>query len=100
MCLKGLQLSYNPGDYLTAEQLKKSKKLCQEYEYLKSWALEPACIDPQIISQFLTTVKDGLMNESRRRPAHHLHYIDWALNAINTQFLAFNKKLKEPLGDS
>ena len=95
MCLKGLQLSFNPGDYLTTEQLKKSKKLRQEYEDLKKWALEPDTIDSQIIGKFLDTVKDGLMNERHHRPAHKLHYIDWAMNAIDTQLRAFNKKLNE-----
>jgi hypothetical protein len=95
MCLKGLQLSFNPGDYLTVEQLKKSKRLRQDYEYLKNWAFEPTEIDPQTIGSFLSTVKDGLMNERHHRPAHQLHYIDWALNAIDAQLHAFNKKLKE-----
>jgi gamma-glutamylcyclotransferase (GGCT)/AIG2-like uncharacterized protein YtfP len=95
MCLKGLQIAYNPGDYLTAEQLKRSKKLRQEYNDLKKWALEPAEIDPQTISSFLNTVKDGLMNERHHKPAHKLHYIDWALNAIDTQLQTFNKRLKE-----
>lgn len=95
LCLKGLQLSFNPGDYLTAEQLKKSEKLRQEYEDLKKWALEPSGIDSEIIGQFLNTVRDGLMNERRRHPAHQLHYIDWALNAIDAQLSMFNKRLKE-----
>jgi gamma-glutamylcyclotransferase (GGCT)/AIG2-like uncharacterized protein YtfP len=38
MCLKGLQLSYNPADYLTAEQLKNNPKLQEQYEELKNWA--------------------------------------------------------------
>jgi len=41
MCLKGLQLAYNPADYLTAEQLKKSAKLRREYEELKKASLDP-----------------------------------------------------------
>jgi gamma-glutamylcyclotransferase (GGCT)/AIG2-like uncharacterized protein YtfP len=100
MCLKGLQMAYNPADYLTAEQLKRSKKLRQQYEDLIKWALEPVGIDRQIIGEFLNTVKDGLMNEGRRRPTHKLHYIDWALNAIDTQLQMFNKQLKESLNGS
>lgn len=100
LCLKGLQLAYNPADYLTAEQLKRSKGLRQQYEDLKKWAAEPAEIDPQIISTFLNTVQDGLMSERHRRPAHKLHYIDWALSAIDAQLQMFNKQLKEPLNAS
>ena len=100
LCLKGLQIAYNPGDYLSIEQLKASKKLQKDYEELKKWALEPAEIDPQTISKFLNTVQDGLMNERHRRPAHQLHYIDWAISAIDAQLRMFNKQLKESLSDS
>ena len=94
LCLKGLQLAYNPADYLTAEQLKGSKKLQQEYEQLKSWSVEPTEISPRTISKFLNTVQNGLMNEGHRRPVHKLHYIDWALSAIDVQLRMFNKQLK------
>lgn len=100
LCLKGLQLSFNPGEYLTAEQLKRSKKLRQDYEDLKKWALEPAEIDTQIIGKFIDTVKDGLVNERHHRPAHQLHYIDWALNAIDANLQMFNKRIKKSLGAS
>jgi hypothetical protein len=100
LCLKGLQLAYNPADYLSAEQLKRNKGLRQQYEDLKKWAAEPTEIDSQIISTFLNTVQDGLMNERHRRPAHKLHYIDWALSAIDVQLQMFNKQLKEPLNAS
>jgi len=95
LCLKGLQLAYNPADYLTAEQLKGSKKLQQEYEQLKSWSVEPTEISPRTISKFLNTVQNGLMNEGHRRPVHKLHYIDWALSAIDVQLRMFNKQLKK-----
>jgi len=95
LCLKGLQLAYNPADYLSAEQLKESSKLRQQYEELKKWAAEPAEITPQTISKFLNTVQSGLMNEGHRRPAHKLHYIDWALSAIDVQLRMFNKQLKK-----
>ncbi len=95
LCLKGLQLACNPGDYLTAEQLKRSKKLQEQYEALKKWALEPAEISPKSINKFLRTVKEGLMNEGHHRPVHTLHYINWVLDAIETQLRMFNKQLRE-----
>ncbi|MHC4458372.1 MAG: hypothetical protein ACYS0I_15050 [Planctomycetota bacterium] len=95
LCLKGLQLAYNPADYLSAEQLKKSGKLQQQYEELKTWAAEPTEITSQTISKFLDTVQNGLMNEGHRRPAHKLHYIDWSLSAIDVQLRMFNKQLKK-----
>ena len=96
LCLKGLQLAYNPADYLSAEQLKVSGKLQQQYEDLKKWAAEPTEISPQTISKFLNTVQTGLMNEGHHRPAHKLHYIDWALSATDVQLRMFNKQLKKP----
>ena len=95
LCLKGLQLSYNPGDYLSAEQLRTSKKLQKDYEELKKWAAEPTEISHQTISRFIKTVQDGLMNEGHHRPTHKLHYIDWALSAIDVQLRMFNKQLKK-----
>ena len=96
MCLKGLQLAYNPGDYLTAEQLRTSKRLQQAYEELKHWAAEPTEIDPSTISRFVKTVRQGLMNERHHRPAHPLHYINWAISAIDVQLRLFNQQLKNP----
>jgi len=94
MCLKGLQLEYNPGDYLTAEQLRDSRKLRREYEELKQWAAEPTQISSQTISRFLKTVRKGLMNEGHHRPSHKLHYIDWVLNTISVQLRTFNEQVK------
>jgi hypothetical protein len=98
LCLKGLQLAYNPADYLTAEQLRTSKKLQQEYDELKKWAAEPAEISPQTIKKFLDTVRDGLMNEGYHQPVHKLHYIEWALSAIDVQLRIFNEQVKKSDG--
>jgi hypothetical protein len=95
LCLKGLQLAYNPGDYLSAEQLRENGKLRRQYEELKKWAAKPTVISPQTISKFLNTVQNGLMSEAHRRPAHKLHYIDWALSAADVQLRMFNKQLKK-----
>jgi len=99
MCLKGLQMGYNPTDYLTAEQLAASPKLRQEYAELKRWAAEPTRIDQETISTFLTTVHYGLMNEGHHCPFHKLHYIDWAMTAIAAQLATLNTTLP-PAGNS
>ncbi len=96
MCLKGLQLACNPADYLTARQLRSSARLRNEYDQLKSWAAEPTEIKSQTISRFLKAVHEGLMSEGHRRPVHNLHYIDWALSAIDIQLRMFNKQLSDP----
>jgi hypothetical protein len=100
LALKGLQMAYNPADYLTSEQLRASEKLRREFSELKKWAAEPTPISPQVRARFLETVKAGLMNEYIRRPAHKLHYIDWALSAIDVQLRIFNQQLKKPLQSS
>jgi gamma-glutamylcyclotransferase (GGCT)/AIG2-like uncharacterized protein YtfP len=92
MCLKGLQLSYNPADYLTAEQMKKSEKLRREYEELKAWSANPTEISPKVIKSFLMVVREGLMNEAHHRPAHEPHYIEWAMGAIDMRLRTFNEQ--------
>ncbi|UCG57379.1 MAG: gamma-glutamylcyclotransferase [Phycisphaerales bacterium] len=94
LCLKGLQLEYNPGDYLSSEQLRNSPRLRRVYDELKQWAAKPTEISPQTISRFVKTVQAGLMNEGRRRPVHKLHYIDWALTAVDVQLRMFNQQLR------
>jgi len=95
LCLKGLQMAYNPGDYLSADQLNASSKLRREYEELKNWAAGPTEISRQTISEFIKIVQQGLMSEAHHRPVHKLHYIDWALSAIDVQLRMFNKQVKE-----
>jgi hypothetical protein len=94
MCLKGLQLAYNPADYLAAEQLEQSRALREDYERLKEWALEPNELSPQATNLFLQTVRSGLMCERHHRPAHRLHYIDWALTAVDIHLKMFNSQLR------
>ncbi|MHC4194728.1 MAG: gamma-glutamylcyclotransferase family protein [Planctomycetota bacterium] len=95
LCLKGLQLAYNPADYLTIKQLKRNKKLREEYEELKRWSAKPTEVSGQTISRFLDTVQRGLMNERHHRPTHNLHYIDWALSAIDVRLRMFNKQTRK-----
>jgi len=95
LCLKGLQLAYNPADYLTAEQLASSAKLRGDYEQLKDWAAAPTQISQHTISDFLNIIQAGLMNEGHRRPVHRLHYIDWALGVIGVQLRTFNNQLSK-----
>ena len=93
--LKGLQLAYNPGDYLRAEQMQNNPRLASRYQELKSWALHPAEISERTISRFLGVIHRGLMIERHHRPVHNLHYIEWALGAIEGQLTAFNQQVRE-----
>jgi hypothetical protein len=93
--LKGLQLEYNPGDYLTADQMQANPRLARDYRQMKEWALHPEQIGSRTIQRFLDTIHRGLMRERHRHPAHSLHYIDYAVGAIETQLKQFNDKVKE-----
>ena len=93
LCLKGLQLAYNPGDYLTTDQLRRNKKLREEYAELKKWSDEPTQITQQTISKFLTVIHEGLMNEGLHKPVHSRHYIEWALSDIDVRLRMFNREL-------
>jgi hypothetical protein len=93
LALKGLQVSCNPGDYLTSEQLKEDPKLRDEYAGMKEWTAAPAPLSSGSVADFIDAVREGLMKESRGRPAHRLHYIQWALGALRTQLQMFNKKV-------
>ena len=94
MCLKGLQLAYNPADYLTSEQLRADPRLQRQYDELKEWAADPTEIESQTIKRFVKMVREGLMNEGHHQPVHKLHYIDWILGAIDAQLRIFNKRLR------
>jgi gamma-glutamylcyclotransferase (GGCT)/AIG2-like uncharacterized protein YtfP len=96
LCLKGLQLGFNPGDYLRAEQMEADPRLARDYHELKEWAARPTEISPQAIGRFLDVVRLGLLDERHHRPAHNLHYIDWALSSIETQLAQFNQQLSGP----
>lgn len=95
MALKGIQLSMNPGDYLTADQLSASRRLRNEYEELKEWASNPTPIARTTKGRFLDAIYDGLMHEAHNSPYHKLHYIDWALGAIDLQVRLFNQRVEK-----
>lgn len=95
LALKGLQLSINPGDYLTAEQMAASPNLRQDYADLKAWAACPEPIDSATKEAFLGAVYEGLMHERHQRPYHKQHYIEWAMESIDQQLRQFNEQVEQ-----
>jgi len=95
MALKGLQFAYNPADYLTGQQLASSRRLRRQYEELKEWSANPTEISTAARGRFLEIIRTGLLQEAHRRPYHRLHYIDWAVDAVDIQLRLFNKQLSE-----
>ena len=100
MALKGLQLAYNPGDYITSAQLNSSRRLRHQYEELMEWSTNPTQISRRTRGRFLDAIRKGLMDESHGKPFHKLHYIDWALGAVDIQLRLFNQKIQNPLPES
>ena len=99
VCLKGLQLAYNPGDYLSADQLR-NPRLRRQLGQVKRWAAEPTPIAPQVIGRFLNTVHQGLIREGFHGPVHNLHYIDWAVDTIRVQLHMFNQQINHSIGSA
>jgi hypothetical protein len=95
LCLKGLQLAYNPGDYLSAEQMQQNPRLLHHYQELKEWANRPTEIGARTIRRLLDAVRHGLMIERHYKPVHSLHYIEWAVTAIDAQLKAFNQQVQK-----
>lgn len=95
LCLKGLQIAVNPGDYLTVEQLRTEPKLRRQYQQVKKWAARPTQLSTPLIGRFLNTVQRGLLAERHREPAHSRHYIEWALSAIAIQLRLFNQQVEK-----
>jgi hypothetical protein len=95
LCLKGLQLAYNPGDYLYADQMLQNPHLLLHYQQLKEWANRPTPVGGRTIDRLLDTVRRGLMIERHHQPVHSLHYIEWAVHAIDAQLQAFNRQVQE-----
>lgn len=98
LCLKGLQLSYNPADYLTREQLITNPKLRRDYRRLRRWASKPTPISHATINKFLAAVQHGLSKEGHGRAVHKPHYINWALNAVSVQLRLFNQTIRNKAG--
>jgi hypothetical protein len=96
--LKGLQLAYNPGDYLRAEQIQQDPGLARNYEELKEWAAHATPIGSHTIERFVDTVRQGLLYEGHRQPKHKLHYIEWALSSLQNQLLVFNQQADQVSG--
>ena len=95
MALKGIQIAMNPRDYLTAKQLASSRRLKNEYAELKHWAANLTPIARSTKARFLNMIYDGLMHEAHNKPYHKLHYIDWALGAIDLQIRLFNQRIEK-----
>ena len=94
MALKGLQIRFRPGNFLTADQYESSRKHRNLFEKLLAWAEQPASLTDEEIETFLSRIHEGLMTERRGKPAHSEAYITWSLSRLRRYLKDFNAMCK------
>jgi hypothetical protein len=93
VALKGLQLHYRPGTFLTAGQLAERPALAHRLSALRKWGCDPEPLGRQEIDRFLKAVEQGLLREKRGRPAHSLAYIAYCLSHLQAELQRFNERV-------
>jgi hypothetical protein len=94
MALKGVQVHYKPGTFLTGSQYRTRSELRDLSEQLIGWANRCTPLQQQEIELFLGGVYDGLMHEHRSRPAHGAAYIAYCISEMGKGLEAFNALFK------
>ncbi len=90
MALKGLQIQYKPGTFLMAPQLRTNPELGELAAELVRWGKNAHPLSRGAIEEFLGAVHDGLMVESRRKPAHEEDYIAHCLSELRQALERYN----------
>lgn len=93
VALKGLQIRYGPGNFLTAGQYRRSASLRQLWHDLLDWGDAPTPLPAAEIDDFLAAVHDGLARERHGQPAHGEAYIGFCLDHLRTELERFNAML-------
>jgi len=91
VALKGLQIHYKPGSFLTARQFQTNPRLARRFRVLRRWGCDPEPLSQREITQFLSAAHDGLMREYRGRPAHSPAYITYCLSQLRERLHEFNE---------
>ncbi|MCE5324790.1 MAG: gamma-glutamylcyclotransferase [Planctomycetaceae bacterium] len=90
LALKGIQITYCPGTFLTAEQYTTSRRHRRIHDELTQWARQPTPLAASEINLFIQAVQEGLMTEKRGKPAHTTAYIAWACTRLRETLKEFN----------
>lgn len=91
VALKGSQIHFKPGSFLTASQYKSKPALRELFEELMRWGLNVEPLEKAEIEQFLSGVYEGLMQEHRGRPVHNHAYIAYCISDLRAGLKKFNK---------
>ena len=97
VALKGLQMSFRPGSFLSPQQYTTSPRHRALYEELMEWAANPRPISEPEITAFLGHIYDGLLTEKRGKPAHSEAYIGWAMQHLRKMIETFNTMARNPV---
>lgn len=90
MALKGLQIHFKPGSFLTGEQYRTKPVLARMFDDLVRWGRRTQPLAEEAIEQFLSAAHEGLMREHRGRPAHRPAYIAYCLARLREDLGKFN----------
>ncbi len=90
VALKGLQIHYKPGSFLTGKQFRDNPELVEPFLELTRWGAAAEPLPARDIEEFLSAVHDGLMHEHRGRPAHSSAYIAYCLTRLRAGLDEFN----------
>lgn len=99
VALKGIQVHFKPGSFLTASQHESDPQLRELFEALLRWGRCATPLGKSEVEEFLEAVYEGLVREKRRRPAHSLAYIAYCLSQLRTALQEFNAFVRsQPAG--
>ena len=90
MALKGLQIRYRPGTFLTAAQYDARGEMRQQFDELVRWGRSAEPLSPGQVEEFLTGVYEGLLREYRAKPMHTTEYVARCLGQLRGGLEAFN----------
>ncbi len=96
VALKGLQLRYQPGCFLTPTQYRDRPELRELFEALTAWAESPAPLSEAEVGGFLDAIHEGLMTERHGRPSHGRAYIGYCLDHLQGELERFNARAAQP----
>ena len=94
VALKGLQIHFKPGSFLTASQHQSNPALRELFAELIRWGRNVEPLGAAEIKQFLSGIHDGLMCERRGKPVHNPAYITYCLSNLRAGLKKFNESAR------
>ena len=90
VALKGLQIHFKPGSFLTASQYRTNPATRELFEELIRWGRSAEPLNDEEIEEFLSGAGEGLMQERRGRHVHNPAYIAYCLSNLQASLKHFN----------